>query len=470
MTRVKRVGRGFTSLDQVYKTMFTRALFFYLLLELLTIRCILKTLLINHRHVLNVNRWYLYDFANSFASSVIIFYFPLLLAEGGASDIWIGVSAAISTTILLIFYPALGYRADRSQRTLMKYMRVSSMIMVLTLFGIGFMTNALFEDYTYVMLFTLCLLYILFQASFQGSYVFYTSFMQRFKEMGYNKDKISGLGMGLGQLGNAVSIGVMGAFVAGGSLILFGMSGKSLALVLGGTLFIVLAIPFLMQKPEGGFIQTGFSEATFSLKDFLKKVLLDKKVFYYLLGYMFVADSISTLQIYLTLYLKNVFGFTEKMSSIGGAVSLGMLFITCMTLGFFAYKITNRNKMLVLGGLAYVVAFLLFGLAPKAPLYAYFSLIFAGFAYGLFFPLARSLYSDIIPKKSQAEYFSSFVIFERAATIIGPLVWVAVFWLLSSYPIEYRYRVNVIVLSLTAIVGIYFVKKSLTMAKMRQQN
>lgn len=420
----------------------------------------------------NVNRWYLYDFANSFASSVIIFYFPLLLAEGGASDTWIGISAAISTAILLIFYPALGYRADRSQKTLMQYMRVSSVTMVLTLFAIGVMTNSLFGNYTYVMLFTFCLLYILFQASFQGSYVFYTAFMERFKEMGYNKDKISGLGMGLGQLGNAVSIGIMGAFVAGGSLMLFGYSGKSLALVLGGIIFIVLAAPFLIQKSEDRLTQTRFSEATFSLKDFLKKVLLDKKVFYYLLGYMFVADSISTLQIYFTLYLKNVFGFTEKMSSIGGAMSLGMLFITCMTLGFFAYKIINRNKILVLGGLVYVAAFLLLGFAPKAQMYAYLSLIFAGFAYGLFFPLARSLYSDIIPKESQAEYFSSFVIFERAATIIGPLVWVVVFWFLSTYPIEYRYRINVIILSFMAMIGLYFINKALatTRVESRQSN
>jgi UMF1 family MFS transporter len=415
--------------------------------------------------VLSVNRWYLYDFANSFASSVIIFYFPLLLAERGASDTWIGISAAVSTVILLVFYPALGHKADRSQRALIKYLRVSSAVMVLALFAIGFMTSEFNEDYTYATLLTLCLLYILFQTSFQGSYIFYTSFMQRFKEIGHNKDKISGLGMGLGQLGNAVSLGIMGAFVIGSSLMLFGLSGKSLAMILGGIIFIILAIPFLIQKSEGGLIQTGFSETKFSLKNFLRKVLLDKKIFYYLLGYMFIADSISTLQIYLTLYLKNVFGFTEKMSSLGGVVSISTLFITCMTLGFFAYKITNRNKMLMIGGFVYIVAFLLFGFAPKAPIYAYLSLIFAGFAYGLFFPLARSLYSDIVPKESQAEYFSSFVIFERAATIIGPLVWVAVFWLLRESSIEYRYRFNIAILSFTAMLGIYFIKKALALTK-----
>ena len=42
-----------------------------------------------------IQLWYLYDFANSFASSVVIFYFPLLLLRGGAGDTWIGISPLI---------------------------------------------------------------------------------------------------------------------------------------------------------------------------------------------------------------------------------------------------------------------------------------------------------------------------------------------------------------------------------------
>ena len=178
---------------------------------------------------------------------------------------------------------------------------------------------------------------------------------------------------------------------------------------------------------------------------------------------MFVADSLATLQIYLTLYLKNVFGFTEKMSSLGGVISLGMLFLTCMLAGSLMHKVTDKKKMLILGGVIYIGAYLLFGLAPTIPVYAYLILAFAGIAFGLFFPLARSFYSDIVPKESQAEYFSSFVIFERAATVIGPIIWVIIFQLLSAYPIEYRYRANVMALALTAMLGLYFIKKSFTM-------
>lgn len=409
-----------------------------------------------------VNLWYLYDFANSFASSVVIFYFPLLLLRGGASDTWIGIATAISTVILLVFYPALGRKADQSQKTRMYYMICSSIFMLVALYAMGFITSTYTEQYTFFLLALLCILYIIFQISFQGSYVFYSAFMQNFSDAGYNKDRVSGLGMGLGQLGNAVSIGIMGAFVVNSSLIVFGVSGNSLALILGATIFIVLSIPFLVQRLDTRETYGGDGEKRFSFGEFTDKVFKNKKLFYYLLGYMFVADSISTLQIYLTLYLKNVFGFTEKMSSLAGVISLGMLFVTCMVVGSLAYKIINKNRVLTVGGVIYISAFLLLGLTPSVPLYAYLILMFAGVAYGLFFPLARSLYSDIVPEDSQAEYFSSFVIFERAATVVGPVVWVIVSELLNAHGAEYRYRANVLVLALTAMLGIYFIKKSFT--------
>jgi UMF1 family MFS transporter len=376
--------------------------------------------------------WYLYDFANSFASSVVIFYFPLLLAQGGASDAWIGISASLSTAILLFFYPALGHQADMSHRKTMWYLWLSSIFMVVALFVMGIMTHIFSGQYPLFVLLFLSVAYMIFQISFQGSYIFYSAFMQHFENAGENKDRVSGFGMGLGQLGNAVSIGLMGAFVVGGSMAIFGVSGKSLALIFGAVIFMVLGIPFLTQTIDDAGWKLGMRSESFSLKEFLRRVFENKQIFYYLLGYMLIADSVSSLQIYLTLYLRSVFGFTDKMSSMGGAMSLFILFVTCMVLGGFAVRIKNKKKLLLTGGSVYVLAFLLFGLAPGTPSYAYMSLAFAGMAYGWFFPLARSLYSDLVPKESQAEYFSSFVIFERAATIIGPIMWVAVFALMRS--------------------------------------
>jgi UMF1 family MFS transporter len=344
----------------------------------------------------------------------------------------------------------------------MRYIQISSLVMFGTLVALGYLTSVFITEYSLLLLMTLCVLYMLFQIAFQGSYVFYSAFMQNFEDSGSNKDQVSSYGMGLGQLGNAVSIGLMGAFVVGGTLTIWGVNGKSLALVLGAALFIVLSLPFLLQKLDRSGGVPKEERKRFSLRTFIGKVFGNKKLFYYLLGYMLVTDSISTLQVYLTLYLKQVFGFTEQMSSMAGVLSLGMLFATCMFLGALATKVKNKNKMLAIGGVIYMSAYLLFGLAPAIPFYAYLSLAFAGVAYGLFFPLARSLYSDIVPKDEQAEYFSSFIIFERAATVVGPIVWVIVFELLNAYPLEYRYRGNVMVLSLIAMFGLYFIRKSFT--------
>lgn len=418
------------------------------------------------KYMSKIKLWYLYDFANSFASSVIIFYFPLILSAKGAGDNWIGFSTVFSTIILLFFYPSLGRRADQEEKKRMNYIRFSSFVMFISLFSLAFITNFSIGNYTLFTLLLLSFLYIIFQVAFQGSYVFYSAFMQDFENEGHIKNKISSVGMGLGQLGNAISIGLMGAFVVGSTVSFFGFSGKSLALLLGAFIFIILGYGFLNQKintkKEYRVLE---KKSAFSFFVFFKTIIKNKKVFYYLLGYLLIADSISTLQIYLTLYLKNVFGFDEKMASYAGAISLFCLFITCMFLGFLSYKIKNKNKILILSSFIYVTVFLIFGLAPNNHFFAFSVIALAGVAYGLFFPLARSIYSDIIPKESQAEYFSSFVIFERAATIFGPLLWIFVFWILGDYALEYRYRANIVVLAIIATIGVFFIKKSIKIQK-----
>ena len=65
-----------------------------------------------------IRLWYLYDFANSFSSTVLIFYFPLIFVERGGLEEWIGIAASVSTILLLIFLPPLGRKADNTGRRL----------------------------------------------------------------------------------------------------------------------------------------------------------------------------------------------------------------------------------------------------------------------------------------------------------------------------------------------------------------
>ncbi len=413
-----------------------------------------------NKNMSKIKLWYLYDFANSFASSVIVFFFPLLLSEKGASDTWIGISVVISTIILLSFYPKLGNSADISKSKRILYIKISSFVMSLSLLLLAFISNTN-EVFSFTTLAILSVLYIIFQISFQGSYVFYSAMMQDFENEGSDKNKVSSFGLGIGQLGNAISIGLMGALIIGSGVTLFGLFDKSLAIFLGAFIFLFLAYPFLFSSSfnyKGGLINKNLE--FFSYKKFLLKIKENKKVLYFLIGYMLVADSISTLQVYLSLYMKNVFGFTDKMTSIGGAISLLALFSTCMFLGRYVNKFENKNKLLLIGGVVYVFAFLCFALSPTNIYFVFTTLIFAGIAYGLFFPLARSIYSSIIPKDSQAMYFSAFIIFERAATIFGPIIWIVIFFLLSSFGVQVQYRGNLIFLAMVAMVGLTLIRKS----------
>lgn len=406
--------------------------------------------------------WYLYDFANSFASSVIIFYFPLLLKERGASDIWLSFSVVIATLILLIFYPRLGHWADRSSRFKFGAIRVSSYAMLGALILLGTLSQFVTVG-TFTILVALSLLYIVFQVAFQGSYVFYSSYLEDFKNQNKSKDAVSSYGMGLGQLGNAVSIGLMGAFVVGGSLNLLGITGKPLAFILGGVAFIVLALPFLLQKVK--HVTRTEKTEPFSYKEFVTYIKKDKKIFYFLLGYLLLSDSVATLQIYLSLYAGNVFEFTDKQTSIVGAISLFSLFLTCMMIGKFESKIKDKRRVLTLGGITYVAMFFLFSVSRGSFAFIASTFIFLGVAYGLFFPLARSLFSDIIPSDDQAKFFSSFVIFERAASVVGPIIWIAMLWLLSSYSVEMQYRGNAFLLGIIAFIGLLLIRKSFRYAQ-----
>src|SRR3989344_3550348 len=180
----------------------------------------------------NIRLWYLYDFANSFASIVLIFYYPLMLAERGASNTWIGVSASIATGVLLLILPYLGAYSDRTGKRIF-FIKIVSFLMVPPLFILAFLIQKTDILSTSILL-ILSFFYILFQVCFQGSYVFYSAMLRSITDTD-NNAKVSGIGLGLGQLGNAFALGIIGPII-GSSLIIIGLSGKPLALLIGGVL------------------------------------------------------------------------------------------------------------------------------------------------------------------------------------------------------------------------------------------
>ncbi len=399
-----------------------------------------------------IGQWYLYDFANSFATIVLLFYYPLMLSERGANNTWIGVSASISTGLLLFILPHMGADSDKKGRRIF-YIKILSILMIISLFTLAYLMQSQ-VIFSIPMLILVSIFYILFQVSFQSSYVFYSAMLRSISSSD-NNVKISGFGLGIGQLGNAAALAIIGP-LAGSSLVIVGLQGKPLALFLGGLIFTILAVPFLLQK-ESKVIGENI---VFSYRSFLERVFKDKRIFYFLIGYALLADAILTFQLYITLYVKKVFLFTDQLVTYAGIT--GLLFGVLG--GFIAFKLAkvlkDKEKALHASSLLYATCFGVCALMPQVPVFVFFGLALSGFSFGLVFSLSRAVYSELTPEHKQAEFFSIFTVFERTAAVVGPLVWLLTFYLLSRYGEAIQYRGSIFLLLVVCLSGVYFLRKS----------
>lgn len=399
-----------------------------------------------------IGLWYLYDFANSFASIVLIIYYPLILSERGASDSWVGVSASIATGVLLFILPYLGVYSDRTGRRIF-LIRVGSALMIISLIIIAFLVQGM-ATLNIPILFIISFLYILFQVCFQGSYVFYSAMLRSLTSV-ENNAHVSGVGLGLGQLGNAVGVAAIGSII-GTSFILFGLHGKPLSFLIGGLIFAVLSWPFLKQKE----VKNNLEKISFSYRTFIKKISSEKRIFLFLIGYSLLSDAILTFQLYLTLYIKKIFTLSDQLVSYVAIAGLLFTVVGGFIASKFARRVKNKERALILSSILYAVCFSLCALMPRVIIIVFLVIALSGLAYGLVFSLARAVYSEISPADNQGEFFSVFTVFERAASVIGPLVWLLTFYLLRSFGQNIQYRGSIILLMFVCLGGVYYLWKS----------
>lgn len=401
--------------------------------------------------------WYLYDFANSFASIVLIFYFPLIISEKGINESWIGISTSIATGLMLLFLPYFGVWSDKIKNRLF-FLKACSWIIFASLLLLAYSTNYLDSDNTFLIV-TSFALYILFLMMFQSSYVFYTAQLKDLSDENTNI-KVSGNGNGLGQVGNI--LGLLAVMpVIGGGIIFLGLQGKSLTFFIGALLFIILSSFFLYQKQNNISIITIIP--TFSYRQYLVEIFGEKKIFYYLVGYALLADALLTFQLYTTIYFKNVFDLSDKMVSLVGIVGLFFAIVGAFLSHTLVMVTKSKNRAMLCASIIYAVAFILCALSPKNEWAPFLVMIPAGLGFGFLFSISRVIYSDMTPRDEQAKYFSIYTIFERSASVIGPLLWVASFALLSSFGKDIQYRGSVLILFCICIVGVYYLQKSFSL-------
>ncbi len=392
-------------------------------------------------------QWGLYDFANSLANVAVSFYFALWFVENfRGSEGSIGIAVAVVTVLLLLTLPQIGAHADNrgSHASLLTHLTFGSVI-ALSLLGI--VTLVVSESSLGATLVVLGL-YGLFQYIYQSSVSIYTSLLRFVSKAGSNEEvRISGIGNAMGQLGN-----VVGVLIA---LPIASMFGRPAAFLSGAALFFLCSIPALKWIRR---LNTTHATppAPVTLIGAWQDIHRAPNVLNYLIGYYLFSDAVLTLQLFLTLYLTVVAQLSDSAKTMLMAGGLCAAVTGAMLAKYIAKKIPVK-KAIEISILLWAMLLVAFAVVTHSALFIIITLL-NGFAFGVLFSLSQAYYSTLVPLEHQARYFGIYTVFERASSLLGPLLWSAVIIAFADFG-AWRYRFAVLSLAFLVFISLAFIRR-----------
>ena len=401
--------------------------------------------------------WALYDFANSIAFVNLSLYFGLwFITEHHGSDAWMSASVAISTIAILLLLPVLGKMSDHARRR-MPFLAVCSLLCIASLIALGFVMG-ITETLTLTATIIVIALYSFFNFFYNSCFAFYDAFLREFTMSGRSLERTSGFGMGMGQVGNVVGL-ALAIPLAQGKVSFLGMTGKPLIFVIAGVLFLLCALPvFLLLKDRpaatdsvklGRSIRETFHD--------LRHIRKYPDVFWYLVTYCLFADAMLTLAMFVSSYLDIVAKMPDTQKSITFILAVFAGVIGSFVCPLFVRLCATRKRAISLCIALWTVVLILFVTTTTPWL---FTIIVAlnGFAFGALFSLSRAFFAHLVPADKQAEMFSLYALFERTASIFGPLLWSATAAAFAPFGPD-RYRFSIIALAILVLISFFTMQK-----------
>lgn len=391
--------------------------------------------------------WYVYDWANSaFATTVVTLFFgPYLtrLATAAAAPdglvhilgmrippeaIWAYlVSLSVFTQVLVL--PVLGGIADYGRRK-------REMLGVLAYIGAGAtILMYLLEGDNYLLG---CALFLVANFAFGASVVIYNAFLPEIASA-EERDAVSSNGWGVGYLGGGLLLaGNLLLFTCRGSLGLSENDAVRISLCSAGLWWAVFAIiPLLALRNRGvhrslapgqSYLAAGLRQLAHTLRG----VRGYPQTLLFLLAYLIYNDGIQTV-----ITLAAQFGQEElglPMSTLTGAILLVQFVALAGAIGFKYVAAVTGNKRAVMITLVIWTAALLYIYAEvdtAAEFYVLSAIV--GTVLGGSQALSRSIFSFMIPKGREAEYFSLYEISDKGTSWLGPLLFGLALQFIGNY-------------------------------------
>jgi UMF1 family MFS transporter len=416
-----------------------------------------------HRSALGTREqvgWYFYDWANSAFSTTVVSVFlgPYLTSVTRAAadsngfvhpfgipvraDAFFPYMVSLSVLLQVLVLPLMGAIVD--------YTHLKKQLMGVFAYTGAFATMGLYflQGDNYLLG---GLLFLIANVSFGASIVCYNAFLPEIATPN-ERDKVSSVGWAMGYLGG----GLLLLF----NLIFFSMSDRvgidggvavRISLASAGmwwAIFTLLPLMRLQNRrpqralPEGErYLTVGFKQLGRTLRGLPRF----RHTMLFLIAYLLYNDGIQTI-----IALSAQFGSEElgMTSSELPALFLMVQFVAFFGALFFGYlaRWTGAKRAILLSLLIWT-GVTIFAFSPLLQTGSQFFLLGAVIALvlGGSQALSRSLFSQMIPKGQEAEYFSLYEVSERGTSWLGPLF----FGLAIQFTDSYRIAV--------LVIGIFFI-------------
>ena len=370
----------------------------------------------------NLFLWSLYDFANSIVYISFLLYFAQwLVVDAKLSDLWYNALFAIATLLLLFSAPFLAARVDKrgGGKFFLQWATIG------TAAGYGCATMFAYLGTGYVV--PAAAAFLVGQYFYQLSFVFFTPMLVQIAEPGH-RARASGIGQFANALGQITGVLIALPFA----------SSHTGPLVPSVLIFFILALPMLLW-----FKESRTQELQVPTKDpigsFFKKTstfITTSTAASFLLAYFFFNDAIITLSNNYAIVLQRVFDTPDLYKSLLLLAILIMSAIGGVIAGLVADRV-GAFKTLVGLLVCWVVMLPLLAVAPTFAVFAALT-IPVGLLIGSSYSTARVYMTELLLPEEMTYGFSFFTLFERFASIVGPLTWGVTVALFGNGTLSYR--------------------------------
>lgn len=396
--------------------------------------------------------WGLYDFANSVIVANLTLYFSLwMVIDNNLADIWYSIIIAVSTLVLILTAPLVGFYVDKSGWRMKLITPMTIAIGLLTI-GIGIVGASNTERIIRILLPSIFVIAIYYLT--QLSLIPYDTFLKQLSTP-RTYGKISGLGKGLDDLGFILGMAVTLPFV-NQKVTLFGTPGRIQAFIPAGILFLLLSLPMLVLFKDKNSIKKVRFNFRETFRSFIT-LLKNKNLLFFLLFFYFFSDALLTAQAFFPIYFNQVYGLNDTQKVILTAVFLLFTVIGAVFVGRVSDSIGKKRTLSTCAlVLCVIFAFIPLSTSQRVVWYIY---PIAGIFWGGFYAVSRAFLIYLSPTKKLGEIFSLFTMFRRFASVVGPLLWGVSIAIFASFGTVNKYRITVYPLVVMMIIGIFLLKK-----------